>query len=231
MLKRIKTIIGNGSILKTIYYNFKYLPLTEALKLPILIAGNTRIVGKGKIILNGQEDLKVYIGQKALNWLDEKKETTLIHLEEGGRLVFLGNAFLGLGSNIEVEKNATLTFGDNFNITGKSQVICRNAIVFGNDNLISWDTLFMDSDAHTVIYENGKTNKDGVIIIKNHVWIGCRTTIKKNTIISSNTVISSNSVVAGKFLEENIIIGGNMAKVIKKKINWSIDPPKIESEE
>lgn len=47
------------SIPKVVYFNFKYLPIYQALKLPIWISYNTKLSIKGKIILDTNEKLKV----------------------------------------------------------------------------------------------------------------------------------------------------------------------------
>ena len=46
--------------------------------------------------------------------------------------------------------------------------------------------------------------------------------IYQGTIIPDNTVIAADSVVRGVFNEENTIIAGNLAKVIKKNVNWNL---------
>jgi hypothetical protein len=48
--------------------------------------------------------------------------------------------------------------------------------------LISWENLFMDTDAHKIIQNVIIINGPEKIIVGNHAWIGCRCTILKGSI-------------------------------------------------
>lgn len=53
----------------------------------------------------------------------------------------------------------------------------------------------------------------------------------KNSQIAPNSVIGTKSVVTGKFTEENTILAGSPAKIVKRNINWSgISPLMYENE-
>ena len=79
-----------------------------------------------------------------------------------------------------IEKYPSLHFGDNFDVTGSSSIICSKNITFGNDSLLSWDILIMDSDFHPILNRNkDRVNSPLPINIENGVWIGCRSTILK----------------------------------------------------
>jgi acetyltransferase-like isoleucine patch superfamily enzyme len=226
-LKRCKMIWkSSGGILKSIYYNFRYLPLDEAVYLPLMFAKRVSVSGNGKWILGGYDDIskvKIYIGYKALNWMDKKAETVIYN---AGMLVVRGNTiFIGSGSAIEIEEGATLTLRDGFNITGRATIICRDEIEFGSDTLISWDTLFMDSDAHMLRELNGASNFDNPIRIGNHVWIGSKCTVLPGTRIADHMVVGCNSLAKGVYDQSECVIGGIPAKIIKKDVKWDISKP------
>ena len=48
-------------------------------------------------------------------------------------------------------------FGNDFTTTAKCNIICEKKISFGDDVLISWDTLFMDNDFHKIFNKDGDT--------------------------------------------------------------------------
>lgn len=226
--KRVKTIIRcrDGNFIKTLYYNFKYLSFNEAILLPMIISSNTIIRGKGKIIidcLDSTKQSRIYIGAKALKWMDLKRYSTYLHID--GELYMSSSTFIGLGSKIEIGKNAKLVLGSNFNITGLAKIICYNSIIFGRDALISWDTLFMDTDSHTIINNDGSKSKDGDICIGDRVWVCSKASILKNSNIANDIVIACNSVTSGSFKTENVIIATEKSKVIKENISWIIDKP------
>lgn len=61
-----------------------------------------------------------------------------------------------------------------------------------------------------------------MIIVKNHVWIGAKSTILKGTKIVDGSVIGAGSLCTGLLSDEKSIYAGQPAKLIKKNINWEI---------
>lgn len=224
LLKRIKLLkSNNASIIKSLYYNYRYLPSKQAIFLPLIVSKNAKIIGKGTINIPTQIELKnvkIYVGCQALRWNVEKD--TVIVCE--GRLDIQGeNIFIGSGSKIEIAKDAIMILKNKFNITGNRKIICEKTISFGEDNLISWDTLIMDTDAHTIKSE--KAQKSGVHF-GNHIWLAANTNILPGTILMDNIVVGCGAVVKGKYEESNCILAGIPARVIKKNISWNIEKPK-----
>lgn len=177
---------------------------------------------KGKIILDSPiKTGMVKLGPHALGTQDVLFSRTM--WEVAGTLIIRGEASIGRGVKISIGKDATLTLGHNFLVTGKSEIICQRKITFGNDCLLSWDILIMDTDFHHVLNEHGeKINAPKPIRIGNQVWIGCRNTILKGVFIADNNIISANSTITRSFTDENCVIGGNgkEAGIIKKGVNW-----------
>lgn len=210
------------SIPKTIYFNFHYLPIRQALKLPICIVYNakTKIRG-GKIsIMSPLRPGMIRIGFHNVPICNPKDSTIL---DINGKLVFQGTAHIGNGTKIHVENNALLILGDNFAVSASSQINCYKKIVFGKDIQFSWDCLTMDSDTHDIYNEQGeKINESCEIVFGDKIWIGCRTTILKGSVIPSNCIIGACSLVSGKNFEGNSIIVGNPAKSIKKISKWEL---------
>ncbi len=235
IIKRIHTICSNhASIIRTIYYNFKYLPVSQACKLPMIVAKGVRIWGNGKISLedwNMKTSPSIYIGGKALKWMPFPKEVPTIW-QIDGTLRLKPNFYFGSGGGIEVGEGAVLSFETGFNATGRCTIVCRNKINFGIDTLVSWDTLFMDSDQHTLLSkESLPTNPDTSIEIGNHVWISSKVTILKNSIVANHCVIGCNSLVHGKYLQDNVLIAGIPSRICKEDIEWSSMRPSKENME
>lgn len=97
---------------------------------------------------------------------------------------------------------------------------CHKKIEIGDNALISWDTLIMDTDFHHTIdtISNQISEKYKPIYIGEHVWICCRATILKGSRIGDNNIIAANSLVTGYFNETNCLIAGNPASVRKENI-------------
>lgn len=209
------------SMTKTLYFNFKYFKLNEAIKLPVFVSYNTKFkMLEGKIEL--PKDIKtgiIKIGFGDVGIFDKQKRRTVLQLN--GKIKFKGKADIGHGSNLSI--SGELVIGDGFIITAESSIVCKKNITIGDNCLISWDCLLMDTDFHK-IYGNDRQqlNIDEKIVIGNNVWIGCRNLILKGSLIRNNSVIGANSKVCSKFNEDNILIGGNPANIIKHNISWEV---------
>lgn len=155
------------------------------------------------------------------------KTPTILYIE---RILSIKDGFyFGSGGGIEIAENAILTCGRNFNATAKCTIICRNNISFGEDVLVSWDTLFMDSDQHTITDNKNieTSNYDGTIKIGNHVWIASKVSVLKNTFIPNGCVIGCSTLLHGNYMQEQILIAGNPAKICKENIDWNHERPDV----
>lgn len=222
----IKLIINSKvNLLKTLYFNFHYFPFKTAIKMPVVVYRRSILIRmKGRIVLDAPATTgMVKFGAHELGTQDFKYSRTM--WEVLGTVVIKGETNIGHGSKINVGNGATLSLGRNFTITGNSEIICQTGIRFGNDCLLSWDILFMDSDFHQVTDDNGmELNAPKPIQIGNHVWIGCRCTILKGVVIADNTIISANSTITRSVTEPNCAIGGHgkSVEILKKGINWNL---------
>ncbi len=176
----------------------------------------------GEIILNVTPKLGIVrLGPHGLGTQDIKYSRTM--WEVSGKLIVNGKASIGRGTRISIGDNAVLTLGNKFVVTGRSNIICQKQITFGNDCLLSWDILIMDTDFHFIINNEGETiNQPRPIHIGNHVWIGCRNTILKGVNIADNVIISANSTLTKSVIESNCAIGssGKEITILKRGIDW-----------
>ena len=92
----------------------------------------------------------------------------------------------------------------------------------GNNSIISWDCLILDTDFHRIYKDGNIINENKLIEIGNHVWIGAKSTIFKGTKIADGSVIGAGSFCTGLLSDEKSIYAGQPAKLIKKNINWEI---------
>lgn len=206
---------------KSIYFCFKYFPLKVALKLPVFISSKVVLNSvKGKVILQTDHIRTgmIKIGFGYVGIFD--KDVSRSMYENSGTIVFRGGTSVGHGSKISVGKDAIIDFGDNFTVTAESQICSQKKIKFGDNVLISWDCLIMDTDWHKIIKNGKQINNNKEISIGNNVWIGCRTTILKGVNIPNGCVVAANSNVVKSIHEARCIIAGNPAKKVKDDIQW-----------
>lgn len=106
---------------------------------------------------------------------------------------------LTIGDNSQINKNVELDFSGDLAI-GENVVISENCIIMSHD--------------HGLIPKSQpiKINK----IIGSNVWIGTRTIVLSQVkVIGNNSIIAAGSVVT-KDVPENVIVGGNPAKIIRE---------------
>lgn len=98
-------------------------------------------------------------------------------------------------------------------------------VSIGNDVLISWNCL-INCGGHSLVDDNGHcTNMCKGVTICDHVWIGTGVVIPGTAKIPKGCVVGSNAVVTKLFDEENCVLGGVPAKVIKKDVKWVWESP------
>jgi acetyltransferase-like isoleucine patch superfamily enzyme len=220
-MRVFKLLIRTG-ILKTIYYNFKLLPFKEAILIPILISKNTRVIRSDGVvkILNRISTGMIKIGFGEVDIFDRNSITIISLKGKDSSITFRGKAFIGQGSKLSID--GQLKLGENFTITAHSQIWCKKRIEFGDNNLISWDVLMVDTDGHKILNEsNSIINKPSEIIIGSNNWIGCRTIILKGTLLGDGNVVAAGSLLSGSHCTtECSIIAGRPGKVIKDNIKW-----------
>jgi acetyltransferase-like isoleucine patch superfamily enzyme len=182
------------TIVKTLYFNLKYLPFKQAVRIPIFVSRHVWLYKlQGKIIVEQNIACgQIKIGFDCVAAFDWEKSRTIWH--NTGTIIFKGRAFIGHGSKISV--GGTLTIGSGFSITAESTIMCLKNVDFGDNCLLSWQIMVMDTDFHTIKNAAGSIiNQPAPIKVGSQVWIGCRCTILKGASIPDNCVIAANSVV------------------------------------
>lgn len=224
-LKTVFSLLANiRSFPKTIYFNFKYLDFKDAIKFPVFVYRRVKLKDlKGSIILKPKARFGlVSIGFPGYS--DYSGKTAYSVWQVSGKVVFGENVYIGGSTIIEVGREAELYFGDNFDWVGNSTIRCHKKIEFGDNCLISWENLFLDSDGGHNIYD---LDSDTVInqsrrglFVGNKVWIGCRCTFLKGARVENNCIVGSGSLLNKEFNCDNVIIGGSPAKILKERIRW-----------
>lgn len=121
---------------------------------------------------------------------------------------------------------AVIEIGDNVGISGAT-IYARKGIYIGKNTCIGGNCKILDNDFHPIEAEvrnkllrdenGGDSNlvPSREIVIGKNCFIGCNSIILKGTVLGDSCVVGAGSVVCGKF-ENNCVIAGNPAKVIKR---------------
>ncbi|MGR5503061.1 acyltransferase [Vibrio sp. DNB22_10_4] len=199
---------------KTLWFNFRYFPLATALRFPVLVCHRTyfRDLRGNVTVPNDAKFGKIKLGFGEVQIADGKYSRFIWSLKKGGTVNFGRGNKIGTGSRLHI--SGDLTIGDGVNFSGETTIVCQKAIRFGDRALISWQTLFMDTDMHAVERESGVSiNSDKEVLVGSDVWVCARSTVLKGSVVSDNSIVSAAALVIGEF-KKDAIIGGNPAKII-----------------
>ena len=214
----------NVAILRSFIFCVWVLPFKQAIRVPIFISNQTRytlknLKGKGVIILGPIHLGMIKIGFTQASFFSAKQNSSFIEINQG-TISFDGYANIGAGCKLSVCSGGTLRLGNQFWSTGPITIIARKSIVIGNSCCCSWDIYMMDHDAHEIYKSEHCINSPSEIIIKDHCWIGFKTSILKGVNIESDVIVAANSVVTKSVLTKNSIVAGVPAIIKKTEVTW-----------
>ena len=121
---------------------------------------------------------------------------------------------------------AVIEIGNNVGISGAT-IYARKGIYIGDNTCIGGNCKILDNDFHPIDMEdrirllNDVHGGDSNLIptreihVGKNCFLGCNSIILKGTVLGDGCVVGAGAVVSGKF-EENCVIAGNPAKVIKR---------------
>jgi len=211
------------SLIKTLYFNFYYLPFRQARHLPVFISKKVyfrRLNGSVKL-RNHATIGKIRIGFGDVGIFDYRYSRTI--WDVSGSVIFNGKAEIGHGSRLAVGIDGILEFGNNLFITAETSIIAFKYVKLGDDCQLSWDILIMDTDLHPIRNEQEKIiNEPAFVSIGNKVWIGCRSLILKGVNIPDNSVIGANTHVYKSLDKANCVYVGNPVKPVIENITWEM---------
>ena len=145
------------SIPKSLRFNFHYFPFATALKLPVVVSHRTylRELHRKVELPQKVQTAMVKIGFGDVGHYDRKRSRGIWQVS--GTVSFGGKASIGHGSKLSVRGD--LKLGAGFNMTAESTIVCAKEITFGDDCLLSWDVLVMDTDEHPLYNNRRETTR------------------------------------------------------------------------
>jgi acetyltransferase-like isoleucine patch superfamily enzyme len=204
---------------KTILFNFWYFPFKDAIRLPVYVSHRVWLMRMaGSVDLAVVRSGVVRIGFGDVGIFDRQRQRSIWQVS--GQVTFNGEAKIGHGSKISVTGN--LVLGDNFCVSAESALVAHDKITIGDNVLVSWDVLVMDSDHHHILNESGECiNPSKAVLIGNNVWVGCRSVILKGVSIADGVVVSAGTTLTKSILTNNVIVGGGGGvRILKQNISW-----------
>lgn len=150
------------------------------------------------------------------------------------KFTFADNSLISIKSSFDIIKNlevmseakgSQLIIGKDFGINSGYILFHKkenNKIEIGDDCMCAKGITIRTCDGHKIkSLETGEIiNEDKDIKIGNHVWLGQEVTVLKGSEVPNNTTVAFRAIVTKKFTDENTILAGAPAKVVKNNVNW-----------
>lgn len=214
---------GNMQILnfiKSLYFNFRYLPFRQAVYMPVWITTNFRIHGlkRGQLILHQPYRKSVFLGDCGSPGLQEMKGC--IYMSKDSKLIFQGFTVISQGSVLRVDNNSTIVLGNDFYCNKNCFLRSSSLIKFGKNCSLGWNVQINNNDGHEITHDGHVSPQIGDVIIGDYVWLTSNTIINKNISIADGCIIAQGAVVVKSIEQPKSLAGGIPAKIIQSNINW-----------
>ena len=151
----------------------------------------------------------------------QTEERAKIALDRDSVLRTEGNVVIGSGTHIVVGPGACVTLGPDVVISSNVRMVCREAITLRAGAGLSWDTLVMDTDHHSLVVDGVARPRNAPIEIGEWVWGGAGIKIMKGVTIGDRAVIATGSVVVTD-VPAHALVGGVPARVLRENVDWII---------
>ena len=126
---------------------------------------------------------------------------------------------IGSNNKINIGKNIHMTGGVKIDFAYTSNLNLN----IGDNCLFGQNIEMMLGDHHKIysIDDDKRINTPSYgIDIADNVWLARNVTIMKDVKISRNSVVAYGSLVTKKFEQENVLLAGIPAKIVKENIYW-----------
>lgn len=213
------------SLPKTIYFNFASLRFKQAVRLPIIVGYNVKILETHKGIIQFSDKVKrlrfgmVRIGFGGSPGIIANRYGAVCL--EKGELILDGKMTMGQGASIRI--NGSLHVGENFSANKNCFISCSaKGSVIGDNVMLGWNAAIRDSDGHTVYHKGEPKRSQKPFVIGDHVWICAEAHVLKGVTLGSNSIAAYRSLVTKSFPEEGSLVGGSPATLLQEDINWGV---------
>jgi acetyltransferase-like isoleucine patch superfamily enzyme len=208
--------------LYSLYFNFHYLPLKQAIKLPVVLFKPTLLKCKGEVIIEN-ENIRtgmIHLGEHLVSLYPK---AGIIWENHGGQVIFKGNCIIGSSSSISVGEKGICEIGNNFRATSGLKLTSYYRIRFAENVLIAWEVIIMDTSFHYLkdMEGNFKNKGYGAISIGKNNWITTRSMILSGTKTPDFCIVGAGSILNKDFsdYQTHILLAGNPV-AMKAKDLW-----------
>lgn len=206
------------SLPKSFYVSWKLTSFRRAFSLPLTVRYNVKVLSvSGRFIGPG----KMTIGFNRTGIYDVRFQRSMLNVS--GTIEAMGPVSLGGGCRIDVAVGSTLLFAGKVSNSAGLTIVCGERIEIGNDTIISWNTLIIDTDFHYIKdIVSGRTGKmKKPVVIGANTWLCAGSMVLKGAVLPDGCVLSAGSVLTGRLREKNCLLRGNPAEFVRGNVTRS----------
>ena len=226
-------IKGSGNKIDAFYNNRWHKLKTKSPRSNFWIKGNnnivkfhfdTRTLPEGlDLTINGSNNvIDIYKSTYKNTYIQIYRDNNRLLLKEQNiQRIKDAHIYVSYGGSMFIGKDCELGNGG-LELAVAGDYIEKHKMVIGDNTHIARDTIIRTSDGQSLIDPETMlpTDPPEDVIIGNHVWIMSRCIILKGTYLADGCAVAANSLVNKKFEEENLLICGTPAKIMKHNIRW-----------
>ena len=222
LFRRIRALIPS------VIFNFKYLPLKQAIRLPVMIYKPRFLALKGKVSI---ESDRISTGMIQLGF---PRAATFpnsgITWRNQGEIVFRGSCKIGNDTYVIVGKQGKLTFGNDFLANAGIKIVSQCSITFGSHTRFGWGGIIMDTNFHPLYdMERNKFKRAfSPIVIGDYNWFGLQCYIMHGVNTPERCIFGARSIVTrGGQFESYCVHGGSPIRVLSRNVMRDYDNDQI----
>lgn len=204
-------------LIPSLYFNFKYLPFRQAIKLPILVYKLHFHVLKGKVVIDAP---KIYTGMIRLGiFAVGVYPNNGISLKHEGMLIFKGKCRIGNDCHIVCGKLGKIVFGEDFKASAGMKIVSQCGITFGKEVRVGWGGIIIDTNFHPLYDMEKKRFKKafGKIHIGDNNWMGLQCLVMPGVVTPERCIFGARTVITrGGNYEPYCVHGGSPIRVLSR---------------
>lgn len=217
---RITLIIRRVRVfLCSVYFNLRYLPFKQAIKLPIIVDKVKMLVSKARFVIDAEQIDRgmIYIG----GYISRAYPDTGVTFLNEGCIIFKGKCQIMNDTTIICGKQGKIIFEDNVWIGGGCKIISMCGISFGVGTRLGWANVVTDTNFHP-LYDitNQKFKRAyGPIEIGPYNWFGMQCIVMPSVKTPERCIFGARTVVnRGAIFEPYCVHGGSPIRILSRNV-------------
>lgn len=207
----------------SIYFNLRYLPFKQALKLPILIGNNVKVHVGGRhcFVIEGEVRPKmIQLGVSNGSFNMAAGHQSYLNISKNARFVYMGGVNIARGFKIMVSGNGVLKMGNNVHLNAFSMLSSNSLVELQEGVRSGWECTIIDWDGHNIVsVDSGLViNQPKPIVLKRHSWLGSKSSILKGVTLAEFSIVPYGSIITKSNDVPVAVFGGQPNRVLKQGI-------------